>query len=375
MSRSVKVNVKKTYIITFLLSYLFYNTEFNMPQWIQTILTIFCLCLFVLWVIREKVNIKMLILYVGILCIGLVSYYITNMSVFLLILLGIIMLGEEDIKSVSNIFIIMRFLSVCVVLISSILGLIPNLSVEVYKSGRHISKYAFGFNHPNQLGQALGILVLMFMVTTYYKKQSVYSILYILLIAILYVLSGARSATICCMLLLVYIFFTKNKKWKEKINRVIFKLRWVIMSFILLLGVGLALLMTKLTGTALKYLYIFNGLVGSRYSFSSAVINNYDISLFGNVFDFSYLETLYGNYAVDNGYIFVLYGFGIIALVVLIIFSMRAIKNLMRTGKEIYAILIYILLLWGCMENILFIPTINFGLFLLGVGKKKIKYK
>ena len=99
----------------------------------------------------------------------------------------------------------------------------------------------------------------------------------------------------------------------------------------------------------------------------------YDLSLFGNTFDFSILEAVFGTYAVDNSFIYVLYGFGIIAMICWIVFSVRAIRILAESDKSIYAILILVLNLWGCIENILFLPNINIGIFLIGAGLTSTK--
>ena len=167
----------------------------------------------------------------------------------------------------------------------------------------------------------------------------------------------------------------KSNKRRKSLCNIISRYRWLIMTFILFIAVVCPVLMTKLSEKPLMMLYALNAILGSRFSFASAVINNYDLNLFGNVFDFSYLSHLYGTYAVDNGYINILYNFGIIAFACFVIFSMNAVKNLIQNEYEIYGIFIIIVCVWGLMENILFVPSVNIPVLFIGVGIKEHVHK
>lgn len=375
MSITRKFSIQNAYIVSFLFSYLFYNTKMNISPLLQSILTFVCVGLFGLWILRSKYQIKTIIIYMVILLIGLISYITTGMSVFLLIILGMVMLDEKNVEYIVKILFFLRVVAFIITASASLLGIIDNSSVRVYKSGVYISKMDLGFNHPNQLGQALGIIILLYICIKYEKKSVNYRLIELVMIGLSYIISGSRTMAVCCLLFLVYSSISSNKYMEQIINKIIIRYRWAIMGMILILGIGMPILMTKLSGKGLEYLYLLNGVLGSRFSFASAVINNYKLTMFGNVFDFSYLETLYGKYAVDNSYINVLYGFGIISIIVLVFFSMRAIKYFGENKKEKYAALIMILLFWGCFENILFIPTVNVGILLLGVGFSTQKRK
>lgn len=365
--------LKYSYAFVFLFSYLFYNSQIQISSEVHKISTLFCFLLFVLWMLNSKIKIKQLILYFIIVVIGFISYLITNMSIFILILFAIIMYDEKDSKQLAKEFLILRVVSLSVLFLGVISGAVSNVQVDVYKSGIHVLKSTLGFNHPNQFGQAASIIILLLILL--YRNSFCIYIVSSILIFLLYLISGSRTSVICCILFLVYSIITKNKKWKYKISKCICYNRWLFVGGILFISLGLSILMTKLTGTPLKYLYKFNGLLGSRYSFSSAVLNNYDITLFGNTFDFSYLEKIYGNYAVDNSYINIMYGFGSISLAILVLFSVNAIRRLIENDMDNYAFLILILLLLSCFENILFNPSINFAIFLLGSGKYNFNFR
>lgn len=377
MSSDHRISVKKLFILLFLLSYIFTNTQIIFPSVLQTILTTACICLFIYYLIEYKYSIKELSIYMFILFLGLMSYVLTGMSAFLLILLSMVMVKLNDVETIARSLLGMRMIALLILIIGCLVGFISNERVSVYKSGVYVEKFALGFNHPNQLGQALGIMILLFIAITSEKKYLFNKIITGILILIAYAISGSRSMLAICGIYWILSIITIISKKKDLLSIIIIKSRWFIMALILFVGIGMPILMTHLTGQALKYLYALNGLLGSRFSYSSAVMNNYKVSLFGNVFDFSYLETLYGDYAVDNGYIYILYGFGIIAFIIFVFFSMNAVKCLAQSRKNMYALLILVLCLWGCIENILFIPTINIGVLYLGVGigKENIKKK
>lgn len=363
--------IKKAYVLIFLLSYIFYNTELLIPSMLQTVFTVMCLALFGIWVIASrKYKIKELLLYAMTLSIGLVSYAITGMSVFLLILLSVIMIDYDDLKIVTKTAFWLRLFSLLVLIVLTFLGGVNKNGVEVYKSGTYMTSYALGFNHPNQFGQAIGIFIMLYIMLYNKKNNYLSKIFALMLIVVGYVVCGSRTMLVCTLLFLLITTIMEKNKRRLFISNALSKRRWIIMALILFVGVVCPILMTKLSGNALLALYAVNGVIGSRFSFASAVINNYELTLFGNVFDFSYISHLYGAYAVDDSYINILYNFGIIAFVCFVTFSMSAVKNLIQRGYEEYAVLIIVLCLWGVLENILFVPAINISVLYMGVGMK-----
>lgn len=368
--------IKKAYIMFFLLSYIFYNTEVSIPQFMQTTFTVICLLLFLVWgTFERKYRIKELFVYGLTLSIGLASYAITGMSVFLLILLSIIMIDYDDLKETVRIAFILRVIGLLVLLFLCLFDVTSITKGEVYKSGIYITTYTMGFNHSNQLGQVLGIIIIMFIILYNKKIKGLANLFIFCSIIVAYRICGSRTMLGCTMLFFLLTVFMKSNKRRKSLCNIISRYRWLIMTFILFIAVVCPVLMTKLSEKPLMMLYALNAILGSRFSFASAVINNYDLNLFGNVFDFSYLSHLYGTYAVDNGYINILYNFGIIAFACFVIFSMNAVKNLIQNEYEIYGIFIIIVCVWGLMENILFVPSVNIPVLFIGVGIKEHVHK
>lgn len=358
------------YAASMFIPYVFYNTKLQFQGILQTVFTVFSIVLFFLWVcINKKWRVRSLIICFVFLTIGLISYYITRTTVFLLILLGIIIFDYSDRIILIRVFAYIRFCSLCLLFILAILGLIPNELIDVYKSGTIISTHTYGFMHSNQLGQAIGSLIMAIMYLSHVgKKKKDNYLLWVLLIALCYALTKSRTALVCSSILLLIILISNNVKWKKRLEIVLQKGIIPIMGIIIFVGIGCPYLMSVVTGRVKILLYAINGFLGSRFSFANAVIRNYDVKLFGNVFDFSYLETLYGAYAVDDSYINLVYNFGLIAFVLFVLLSIISVKEMTKYGDYTLAACVLIFAIWGVTENVLFNPGVNFCLVVLGMA-------
>ena len=144
--------------------------------------------------------------------IGVSSYLITRMSIFLLIILASIMIGKGDISKVMVIVLIVNILNVLITGVCSIIGFIPMNIMEVYKSGAVVQKNSFGFNHPNQLGQALGIINLLQSYFCVAQEKKFSKVLNVFTIIISYFISGSRSALIICVLYFIFVLFYEKER-------------------------------------------------------------------------------------------------------------------------------------------------------------------
>ena len=91
--------------------------------------------------------------------------------------------------------------------------------------------------------------------------------------------------------------------------------------------------------------------------------------------DFSKLDTLYNYSTVDNGYIRLLYGFGIIGFVLFILFSTICIKSIADYEEYIYLITYIAIAVWGINENVLESFAFNFSIIFWREILKIFSYK
>ena len=137
-------------------------------------------------------------------------------------------------------------------------------------------------------------------------------------------------------------------------------------TIILLIALVIPYFFRSSTGLLRTILYELDRLFSSRITFAAAVLGNYKVTLFGGTTDFSLLHNLYGAYAVDNGYINLLYSYGIIFFVIYIIMIVFIMKKLIENQYYMISYAILIISFWGIYENILYLPTINIALLLIG---------
>lgn len=353
------------YVFLFLIKYAFYNTRINFWDSIQTLLTVALIVIYLIDLGKKKELLRTLIVHLIALFIGLISYYITGMSLFLLIILLYLLIEKKDIFNLIRLFLVIRTVSLIIVVLCSITGIVSNVVYHVYKSGTIITLRAYGFNHPNQLAQAIASVCMATICLNYKRKRHLF-LLVLILMVMNYYITKSRSALICTGILLLLSVLLNKKKINDKGKQrlvVIFSCFYILF---FVAGIVFPILMNICTGRVREIIYYINGLIGSRFSFANAVLSNYHITLFGNTFDFTFLEHLYGNYAVDNSYINVLFNFGILAIVFYALTTYFSMKSLIKNNYYILASYILVVLLWGNFENILFNISINMSLLFIG---------
>ena len=370
ISNNIKARFKweYLYVFLFLIEYAFYYTRINFGDSLQTLLTAALIVIYLIDLGEKKELLETLIVHLITLFIGLISYYITGMSLFLLIILLYLIIENKDIFNLIRLFLAIRTASLIIVVLCSITGIVSNDVYHVYKSGTIITLRAYGFNHPNQLAQAIASVCMAIICLNHKRKR--YLLLVLILMVMNYYITKSRSALICTgILLLLSILLNKkkiNNKGKQRLS-VIFSCLYILF---FAAGIVFPILMNICTGRAREIIYYINGLIGSRFSFANAVLSNYHITLFGNTFDFTFLEHLYGNYAVDNSYINVLFNFGILAIVFYALTTYFSMKYLIKNNYYILASYILVVLLWGNFENILFNISINMSLLFIGTDSE-----
>ncbi|SDZ74330.1 hypothetical protein SAMN02745687_00203 [Lachnospiraceae bacterium NK3A20] len=367
--REIKyTNFKMLFLLAFFLPYSFYNSKLDFSAMVSAAFTVIAVMLFLLIIANKKYSIKFLVISCILLIIGLVSYYQKHMSIFLLTLLSAVLIEEEDKKNAVRIFFLDKMISLFILLIFLATGAISNNVRVFYKAGMAVSRYCYGYGHPNQFAQVLCSLLMAIVYLTSSRRRHYLYIFQIASIILIYRITGSRAGFIVCAVLFIVSVLAYNQQLYEGLSNFISKIVWLFFGVILFFSIGLPYFFLRATGKWRTLLYSLNDVMSSRLSFSSAVMQNYDISLFGNAFDFTKLKTIYGDYAVDNSYINLLYRFGIIGIVLFVLLAANTIKVLAKKGDLILSVILMIFCIWAIVENILLNPSVNFCLPLLGIG-------
>ena len=313
-----------------------------------------------------KYNLKKFWKIVFLLSVGCIHYVLAKETVFLVMIMVAVIFTELDYKKAFRLLFYERFFFLMLIICFSLVGVLSVHKTAVFKGGIAINVfgYGLGFNHPNQLAYNVGLLLLLYIC---YKGQNIrqrHLIGVTLTSIVCYMLTKTRTILIIGFFLLlmleIYYFKVQRQKATEKSAVSIWKFAIWIMPICALGALGLPLLMSTATGQFKVVLSALNGLSGSRFTHSARVFDLYSIPLWGGIVDFGLLQSHFGYSVVDNGYLCLLYDFGVIGFSLFIIMYFRAMKKLIDKKQYIFLITIIAISLWGITENVLRSFAINF---------------
>lgn len=362
------------YLSLFILCFSFYNTNFQYMDELQHGIAIVTILFFLINMYFTKCTIKEISCYgiVGIL--ALISYFRTGFTLGLIVVLGAFILKDLKLNEIFGVFLIVRVTFITILISLAILNIINNEAITIPKSGtRFVTRYGFGYTHPNQLAESIGMVLIVAMILCFQNKKYILekATFFGVMDVLLYILTSSRTAILCISAFLALEVLSQFPKSFEKMKKVLKKGYLKLITIILLIALVVPYFFRSSTGLFRAILYELDRLFSSRITFAAAVLGNYKVTLFGGTTDFSLLHNLYGAYAVDNGYINLLYSYGIIFFVIYIIMTIFIIKKLIDNQYYMISYAILIILFWGIYENILYLPTINIALLLIGWALRK----
>ena len=357
---------KKIFAYCFLtvvsLQYAFINTGWEISGLISTLFTGGAVALFLVWMFLQKYSIKSFTVGITFLLIAVLTYIATGETVFLIMLMTAMIFTSVDYKKAFRYLLNIRVLLLLVVIFASLVGILNINAISIVKGGTTsaVVGYGLGYNHPNQLGCTVCVLLLMY---ACYKNEKI-KYRNIALIGVIeliaYIVTKNRTGAFISALLVIALLLYKNKVASKRFINILEKSGKWIMPLCALLALGLPLMMASVSGRAKVVLYAINGIIGSRFTHSARVFENYSVPLFGGVIDFDKLQTLYQYSIVDNGYLRLIYNFGIVGFAVFMVLYFLTVRKLIRKKEYIYIIAIILMSLMGITENVLRSFALNF---------------
>ncbi len=357
---------KKIFAYCFLtvvsLQYAFINTGWEISGLISTLFTGGAVALFLVWMFLQKYSIKSFTVRITFLLIAVLTYIATGETVFLIMLMTAMIFTSVDYKKAFRYLLNIRVLLLLVVIFASLVGILNINAISIVKGGTTsaVVGYGLGYNHPNQLGCTVCVLLLMY---ACYKNEKI-KYRNIALIGVIeliaYIVTKNRTGAFISALLVIALLLYKNKVASKRFINILEKSGKWIMPLCALLALGLPLMMASVSGRAKVVLYAINGIIGSRFTHSARVFENYSVPLFGGVIDFDKLQTLYQYSIVDNGYLRLIYNFGIVGFAVFMVLYFLTVRKLIRKKEYIYIIDIILMSLMGITENVLRSFALNF---------------
>lgn len=375
---TIKANEIIVYLFLIIVSiqYSLVNTQIEISGIESQIFLLIECALFVLYFFMRKFKLKIALVMLGLIFIAGLTYYSTGASAFMIMIMIAILLETVEYSNVFLVIFITRLTMLVIVIMFSVLGLLDTYQRTITKAGTIVtSGYGLGFTHPNRLAYVFLFLSLIFICYKNRHLKKINILCMICLDLIGYKITKSRTLIISVLGVSFIICMYQSKHFKQITKKILKIMAIIIMPLCAAVSIIIPRLMLTATGKVQTILYAINGLFSSRFTHIYRAFLNYPITLFGGVNDFSKLETLYNYSTVDNGYIRLLYGFGIIGFVLFILFSTICIKSIIDYEEYIYLIAYIAIAVWGINENILESFAFNFSIIFWREILKMFSYK
>ena len=308
---------------------------------------------------KMQVSYKYLILSILLLLSGVLVYFQTNRLNFLVYSMLLILLVNVDMKVVLRNYVIVAGILVVGVFLLSLVGMVPNLQYN--RAG--VIRNSFGFIYPTDFASHCFYL---FLAISYLLKDKFIwtrSLFGVLLSAFIIKYCDARLNALSILLatvIFIYFYYSKEKKLK-------------IFALFPYSAVVFASIVTYLSykfSWSNPFLVSVNKLITGRLALVRNAFDTFGVHLFGTrnvqfIGSGGKTESVIGYNYVDSSYVQMLFTYGIVPVVLLIIIYVVASRKQYKDGQYLL-VAILSLIAFNCMiEAFWFVPTYNIFMFLL----------
>ncbi len=267
---------------------------------------------------------------------------------------------KTNIRKIIQYIFIAHLTGFTVIISFNLIGIIQDYTIMRGNTLRH----SLGFNHPNALGARIFQLLLMYSYLLKGKKLLAQLTIITIAVFITYKLTG--SITVLSLMILfalmtcLFTMLNKNRHLTKKIiNFLISKTKWLFLLF------------PVIATYAIIYFDFFEsyfkGNLLARILQTKYYFVHYGISLFGKQLEINnsidnYELQISNLYTLDNGYMYLLLGYGISSFLIFVIGNFLLSRKLLLI-KNYYALLIIVLYaLYGFTETMMIRFTYNFSI-------------
>ena len=308
---------------------------------------------------KMRVSYKYLILSTLLLLSGILVYFQTNRLNFLVYSMLLVLLVNVDMKVVLRNYIVVAGILVVGVFLLSLVGMIPNLQYN--RAG--VIRNSFGFIYPTDFASHCFYL---FLAVSYLLKDKFIwtrSLFGVLLSAFIIKYCDARLNALSILLatvIFIYFYYSNGKKLK-------------IFALLPYSAVVFASIVTYLSykfSWSNPFLVSVNKLITGRLALGRNAFDTFGVHLFGTrnvqfIGSGGKTESVIGYNYVDSSYVQMLFTYGIVPVVLLIIIYVVASRKQYKDGQYLL-VAILSLIAFNCMiEAFWFVPTYNIFMFLL----------
>ena len=308
---------------------------------------------------KMRVSYKYLILSILLLLSGVLVYFQTNRLNFLVYSMLLVLLVNVDMKVVLRNYVIVAGILVVGVFLLSLVGMVPNLQYN--RAG--VIRNSFGFIYPTDFASHCFYL---FLAISYLLKDKFIwtrSLFGVLLSAFIIKYCDARLNALSILLatvIFIYFYYSNGKKLK-------------IFALLPYSAVVFASIVTYLSykfSWSNPFLVSVNKLITGRLALGRNAFDTFGVHLFGTrnvqfIGSGGKTESVIGYNYVDSSYVQMLFTYGIVPVVLLIIIYVVASRKQYKDGQYLL-VAILSLIAFNCMiEAFWFVPTYNIFMFLL----------
>lgn len=308
---------------------------------------------------KMRVSYKYLILSILLLLSGVLVYVQTNRLNFLVYSMLLVLLVNVDMKVVLRNYVVVAGILVVGVFLLSLVGMVPNLQYN--RAG--VIRNSFGFIYPTDFASHCFYL---FLAISYLLKDKFIwtrSLFGVLLSAFIIKYCDARLNALSILLatvIFIYFYYSNGKKLKI----------FALLPYSAVVFASVVTYFSYKFSWSNPFLVSINKLITGRLALGRNAFDTFGVHLFGTrnvqfIGSGGKTEAVIGYNYVDSSYVQMLFTYGIVPVILLIIIYVVASRKQYKEGQYIL-VAILSLIAFNCMiEAFWFVPTYNIFMFLL----------
>ena len=308
---------------------------------------------------KMRVSYKYLILSILLLLSGVLVYFQTNRLNFLVYSMLLVLLVNVDMKVVLRNYVVVAGILVVGVFLLSLVGMVPNLQYN--RAG--VIRNSFGFIYPTDFASHCFYL---FLAISYLLKDKLIwtrTLFGFLLSAFIIKYCDARLNALSILLatvIFIYFYYSKGKKLKI----------FALLPYSVVVFASVVTYLSYKFSWSDPFLVSINKLITGRLALGRKAFDTFEVHLFGTrnvqfIGSGGKTESVIGYNYVDSSYVQMLFTYGIVPVVLLIIIYVVASRKQYKDGQYLL-VAILSLIAFNCMiEAFWFVPTYNIFMFLL----------
>ena len=308
---------------------------------------------------KMRVSYKYLILSILLLLSGVLVYVQTNRLNFLVYSMLLVLLVNVDMKVVLRNYVVVAGILVVGVFLLSLVGMVPNLQYN--RAG--VIRNSFGFIYPTDFASHCFYL---FLAISYLLKDKFIwtrSLFGVLLSAFIIKYCDARLNALSILLatvIFIYFYYSNGKKLKI----------FALLPYSAVVFASVVTYFSYKFSWSNPFLVSINKLITGRLALGRNAFDTFGVHLFGTrnvqfIGSGGKTESVIGYNYVDSSYVQMLFTYGIVPVVLLIIIYVVASRKQYKDGQYLL-VAILSLIAFNCMiEAFWFVPSYNIFMFLL----------